>query len=239
MEHKRDREGYLHGLLSSSSFEYTYSIAIFGCQAMSPRRYRSAVREAAANATHARIIAAARMLLGAPKGITGFSLDAVARKARITRLTVYNQFGSRRALLEAVFDDMAARGGLHRIQEAMAVTDPHEALRCIIAIFCAFWSSNTAAMARLHAATASDPEFEVSLRGRNERRRRILSDIVRRMAIGRAAQAASLRELTDILFALTSLAFFAQLMSGGHSAEAVCRAIQGLCDDAVRRAGLE
>lgn len=206
---------------------------------MSPRRYRSVVREAAANATRARIIAAARLLLGASKGITGFSLDAVARKARVTRLTVYNQFGSRRALLEAVFDDMAARGGLHRIQEAMAVADPHNALRRIIAIFCAFWGYNTAVMERLHAATASDPEFKGSIRGRNERRRRILSDIVRRMAIGRPAQAESLKELTDILFALTSLAFFAQLISGGHSAEAVCRAIQDLCDDAVRRAGLE
>jgi AcrR family transcriptional regulator len=206
---------------------------------MTPRRYRSVVREAAANATHARIIAAARALLGSPKGIAGFSLDAVARKARITRLTVYNQFGSRRALLEAVFDDMAAHGGLHRIQEAMTDSDPNNALRRIIAIFCAFWGSNTAVMARLHAATASDPEFEESIRERNERRRRILSDIVRRLVVGRAARAESLKELTDILFALTSLAFFAQLMSGGHSAEVLCRTIQGLCDDAVRRAGLE
>jgi AcrR family transcriptional regulator len=206
---------------------------------MRPRQYRSVVREAAANATRARIIGAARTLLGAPKDITGFSLDAVARKARITRLTVYNRFGSRRALLEAVFDDMAARGGLHRIQEAMAVADPHNALKRIIAIFCAFWSSNTAVMARLHAATASDPEFEDSIRGRNERRRHILSDIVQRIAAARPARAESLKELTDILFALTSLEFFVQLISGGHSAEAVCRAIQGLCDDAVRRARLD
>ena len=206
---------------------------------MKPRRYQSPIREAAADATHARIIAAARALLGSRKGIVGFSVDAVARKARITRLTVYNQFGSRRALLEAVFDDMAVGGGLHRIQEAMEVADPHDALRRIVAIFCAFWSSNTVAMVRLHAAAASDPEFDESIHGRNERRRRILSDIVRRMAIGRAPQANALQELTDILFALTSLAFFAQLISGAHSAEAVCRAIQGLCDDAVLRAGLE
>lgn len=205
---------------------------------MNRRPYRSAVREAAANATHTRIIAAARALLGAPKGITGFSLEAVARKARITRLTVYNQFGSRRALLEAVFDDMAVRGGLHRIQEAMAVTDPHNALKRIIVIFSTFWGSNLAVMARLDAATASDPEFEESVRERNERRRRILSEIVRRMATGRAAQPESLKELIDILFALTSLAFFTQLISAGHSAEAVCGAIQDLCDDALRRAGL-
>jgi len=206
---------------------------------MKPRRYQSPIREAAADATHARIIAAARALLGSRKGIVGFSVDAVARKARITRLTVYNQFGSRRALLEAVFDDMAVGGGLHRIQEAMEVADPHDALRRIVAIFCAFWSSDTVAMVRLHAAAASDPEFDESIHGRNERRRRILSDIVRRMAIGRAPQANALQELTDILFALTSLAFFAQLISGGHSAEVVYRAIQGLCDDAVLRAGLE
>jgi len=206
---------------------------------MKPRRYQSPIRQAAADATHARIIAAARALLGSRKGIVGFSVDAVARKARITRLTVYNQFGSRRALLEAVFDDMAVGGGLHRIQEAMEVADPHDALRRIVAIFCAFWSSNTVAMVRLHAAAASDPEFDESIHGRNERRRRILSDIVRRMAIGRAPQANALQELTDILFALTSLAFFAQLISGGHSAEVVYRAIQGLCDDAVLRAGLE
>src|SRR5262245_51487835 len=99
---------------------------------MTSRRYRSAIREAAANATHARIIAAARAILGSPKGIAGFSLDAVARKARVTRLTVYNQFGSRRALLESVFDDMATAGGLHRIQEAMAATDPHDALLRIV-----------------------------------------------------------------------------------------------------------
>jgi AcrR family transcriptional regulator len=78
---------------------------------MRPRPYRSPVREAAASETHARILAAASGLLGAPKGIGGFSLDAVANEARVTRVTVYKQFGSRGALLEEVLDDMAARGG--------------------------------------------------------------------------------------------------------------------------------
>ena len=203
------------------------------------RRYRSLVREAAANATHARIIAAARALLGSRKGTAGFSLESVARRARVTRLTVYNQFGSRRALLEAVFDDMAASGGLHHIREAMAATDPHDALRRIIAIFCAFWSSNTAVLARLHAATATDPEFEESLGERNERRRRILLELVQRMAVGRAVQGKALQELPDILFALTSLTFFCQLMSGARSAEAVSRMIQRLCHGEVLRAGLK
>src|SRR6202521_1839411 len=105
---------------------------------MNPRPYRSPRRDAAATRTRARIVAAAAALLGAAEGIGGFSLEAVAKKAGVTRLTVYNQFGSRRALLEAVFDQTAARGGLHRIAEAMAGPDPQAGLLEIIAIFCDF-----------------------------------------------------------------------------------------------------
>jgi AcrR family transcriptional regulator len=205
---------------------------------MSPRPYRSPVREAAAGETHARIVTAARSLLGAPKGIAGFSLEAVAKKARVARLTVYMQFGSRRTLLEEVFDDMAARGGLHRIAEAMADPDPHHALQRIVAIFCDFWSFDTAALSHLHAAGASDPEFDESVRERNERRRQLLSQLVRRMASSRQSSAKSHKKLIDVLFALTSLPFFAQLISNGQTSTAACRLIRGLSEDAVRRAGL-
>ena len=205
---------------------------------MSPRPYRSPVREAAAGETRARIVTAARSLLGAPKGISGFSLEAVAKKARVTRLTVYKQFGSRRALLEEVFADMAACGGLHRIADAMAGPDPHHALHRIVAIFCDFWGVDTAALSRLHAAGANAPEFDESVRERNERRRHLLSQLVRRMASGRQSSIKSHKELIDVLFALTSLPFFAQLISAGHTSSAACRLIQGLSEDAVRRADL-
>ena len=205
---------------------------------MNPRPYRSPLREAAAGITRKRIINAASALLGAPKGFEGFSLDAVARKARVTRLTVYNQFGSRRALLEEVFDDIAARGGLHRIAEAMADRDPHRALQCIIVIFCDFWSFDTPALLRLHAAGAGDAELEESVRERNERRRHLLTNLARRMAGRRTSRSNGSKELVDVLFALTSLPFFAQLISGGHSTEWACKVIQGLCEDSVRRGGL-
>src|SRR5262249_20065394 len=181
---------------------------------MSPRPYRSPRRATGAQQTRARVVAAAARLLAAPKGIAGFSLEAVAKKAGVTRLTVYNQFGSRRALLEAVFDERAERGGLHRIAEAMADANPHSGLRRIIAIFCDFWTFDTAGLSRLHAAGASDPEFATSVRERNERRRRILSTLVARMAAGRRARAKESAELVDVLFALTSLAFFEQITAG-------------------------
>ena len=200
---------------------------------MSPRPYRSSRRRVAAKRTRARLLKAASAMLAAPDGI---SLDAVAKRAGVTRLTVYNQFGSRRALLEAVFDDMAERGGLHRIREAMTKTDPKVALQQIVLIFCNFWSIHRGALWRLHAASATDPEFGESLRARNQRRRHLLSVLVDRMIEGGAKRPEVAVELIDVLFALTSVSFFWELTAGGRKADAACRLIQVLASDAVQRA---
>jgi AcrR family transcriptional regulator len=202
---------------------------------MSPRPYKSPRRDAAASATRERIVAAAAAILGAVDGIGKFSLDAVAKKAGVTRLTVYNQFGSRRALMEAVFDERAHRGGLFRIVEAMQDPDPRAALRRVIGIFCDFWSSDPGTMRLLHAAGASDAEFAESVHERNERRRSVLSAIVRRLVAGRAP-AKALGNLVDVLFALTSFAFFWQLTAGKCSTETACRIIEEIAMDAVTRA---
>jgi AcrR family transcriptional regulator len=203
---------------------------------MSPRPYRSARRAVTAERTRARLLKAASAMLAAQDGI---SLGAVAKRARVTRLTVYNQFGSRRALLEAVFDDMAERGGLHRIRKVMEEPDPHGALQQIVAIFCDFWSAHRAALWRLYAVSAIDREFEESLRARNERRRHLSSVLVGRMTEGGDIRPEVVTELADVLFALTSFAFFWELAAGGRSTDEICRLIQGLAVDAVQRARSE
>jgi AcrR family transcriptional regulator len=200
---------------------------------MNPRPYQSSRRRVVTERTRARLLKAASAMLAARDGI---SLDAVAKKAGVTRLTVYNQFGSRRALLEAVFDDMAKRGGLHRIREAMTSPDPKTALQQIVVIFCDFWSIHCGALWRLHAASATDPEFEDSLRARNQRRRHLLSVLVDRMIEGGAKRPEVASELIDVLFALTSVAFFRELSAGGRKTNAACRLIQALAADVVERA---
>jgi AcrR family transcriptional regulator len=202
---------------------------------MSPRAYKSPLRDAAASVTRERIVAAAAAILGAADGIRKFSLDAVAKKAGVTRLTVYNQFGSRRSLMEAVFDERAARGGLFRIVEAMRDPDPQAALLRIIGIFCDFWNSDPGTMRLLHAAGASDAEFAESVHERNERRRSVLSAVVRRLAAGRAQPPRALANLVDVLFALTSFAFFSQLKTGKRTAAAARRIIEQMAMDAVNR----
>ncbi|MBR1218936.1 TetR/AcrR family transcriptional regulator [Bradyrhizobium sp. U87765 SZCCT0131] len=199
---------------------------------MASRTYRSPQRTEAAARTRARLVDAATALLAAADS-GPVSLDAVAKAAGVTRLTVYNQFGSRRALLEAVFDDLAQRGGLGQLAEAMADGNPRAGLDRLITIFCAFWDFRRAAMARLEAEAIADPELADSLAARNARRRQALAVLVGRIAGRSGARAA--RDLVDVLFALTGHAFFAALTADGRSTAAACALIQSLASDAVAR----
>lgn len=202
---------------------------------MTPRHYRSRTRAEGAEQTRQRIVEAAIETLRS-KGAGGFSLDSVAKSAGVTRLTVYNRFGSRRALLEAVFDEVASGAGLFRLAEAMAEPEPMAALRSVIAIFCGFWASDRGPIAGLYAAASGDADLELGLRERNERRRLLLAVVTERLqAKGEVAPGAA-RDLTDLLFALTSYALYAQL-APGRPPEAVRALIEGAAEDAVRRAG--
>jgi AcrR family transcriptional regulator len=202
---------------------------------MTSRPYKSALREEAAERTRTKLVAAAAKLLSS--GDTGdFSLDAVANRAGVTRLTVYNQFGSRRALLEAVFDDRATRAGLHRIPEAMAGPDPREGLRKLVAIFCDFWSYDEGGLQSLHAAGGGDAEFHDSLTMRNERRRKALSTLLHRLPAAAKVDKASLNDLTDTLFALTSFHFFSALSTRGRSKSDVCKIVLQLVESGLEQA---
>ena len=185
---------------------------------MSRRSYVSVARAEAATEKRERVIQAAARFLREADGITAFSLDAVAKAADVTRLTVYNQFGSRRGLLEAVFDDIARRGQLSRLNDAMAEADPRKGLDLLIAVFCDFWSGDPA-VARLHDAMAIDPEFAQGLLERNERRRRSIEELVARIA-GKGVPAAARRDAVDLIFALTSCAMF-RMLAKARSVSAV------------------
>jgi AcrR family transcriptional regulator len=194
---------------------------------MARRQYLSPVRNAAAEVNRQRVLAAASAAL-AEGDISQFSLEAVARRAKVTRLTLYNQFGSRRGLLEAVFDERARLGGLSRIVAAMAMPDAREALDRIIAIFCDFWDSDPS-LGKLQAATSLDAEFGRALAERNERRRRLFTILVERMASD--VSAVRRHDVVDLMFVLTSQPTYASLRKG-RSKRAVCDLIREACSAA-------
>jgi len=200
---------------------------------MNSRSYVSPRRDASAARTRQRLLRAAARLLRSPQGLRALSLDSVARAAEVSRLTVYNQFGSRRGLLEAVFDERAERGGLHRIPEALAEPDPRVGVARLIEIFCAFWDFDREPLARLFSASVADPELRRSLRARNERRRKVLAVLVGRLVTRQEVRAKAADNLVDVLFALTAFPMFAELVERGRDGAAACQLIQMLAEGAL------
>jgi len=180
---------------------------------MTPRPYRLGRRQAAVDRTRARILNAARALLVA-RGNADFSIEAVARRARVTRATVYQRFGSRSQLLEALFDDLARRGGMWDLAVAFRQPDPEEALVRFITTFGRFWTAHRPIHRRLLALGALDAGLDQTLSARQEWRRQGL-----RVIVGRVRErydrptAGVLDETIDLLFALTSFQTF-DLLAG-------------------------
>jgi AcrR family transcriptional regulator len=181
---------------------------------MSPRPYRLGQRQVASDETRARILAAAHDQL---EEETSFSIDAVARRADVARMTVYYQFGSKRGLLEGLFDHLAARGGMQQLPGAFQQADPTVALGRIIDIFARFWSADRVVQRRLRAMAALDPELDQILRERNEWRRKAMRVVVSRLPLrGRHAG-----EAVDLLFALSSFENFDVLAGPDRTPEEV------------------
>ncbi|MDB5561814.1 MAG: TetR family transcriptional regulator [Hyphomicrobiales bacterium] len=201
-----------------------------------PRRYVSAARDAAVEQVRARVLESAFAVLQEAEAEKSFSLDAVAKRAGVTRLTVHNQFGTRRQLLEAVFDDRARQGGLHRIAEAMALPDPVAGVDALITTFCSFWSHNHLGLHRLIAVASMETDFARALRERNERRRHVLSVLAGRMSDQGTIRADAAADLVDVLFAMTGMTFFADLQRAGRDAPAVEALIRDLAHDSIARA---
>ena len=180
---------------------------------MTPRPYRLGRRQAAVERTHARILKAARALLVAP-GNTAFSIEAVARRARVTRVTVYQRFGSRSKLLEALFDDLARQGGMWDLADAFHQPDPEKALARFVTTFARFWTAHRPIHRRLMALGALDAGLERTLRARQEWRRQGLRVIVPRLGQRSRGSAAKPQDETiDVLFTLTSFQTF-DLLAG-------------------------
>jgi AcrR family transcriptional regulator len=174
---------------------------------MCPRPYHQTRRAEAAEATRSRIVAAARDQL--LDGAELFTIEAVARRAGVARVTVYAQVGNRDQLREAVFDDLAATGGLGELPGAFTMADPLDGLRRLVEIFCTFYARHRTVLRRLRALAVLDPGDVARHHDRNAGRRMAIT-----VLLSRAGLAGSIDDLSDTISlfqALTSFEFFEQL----------------------------
>lgn len=167
------------------------------------RTYASERRLKSAAAKRDAVLDAATRLLNKPANLT---MEAVARAAGVTRLTVYNQFGSRRGLLEAVFDRHALKGRIKELAAAAGDTNPLAGLDRMIDTLCRFWGDHPV-IAALQDAAVADAELREALESRQSRRRDVIDALLGRMrgdAAGRTAAG-------DLLYVLISPSVFRSL----------------------------
>ncbi|MET7304762.1 TetR/AcrR family transcriptional regulator [Embleya sp. NPDC005575] len=140
-------------------------------------------------------MAAARALLAAPKP-TQISVDAIAKAADVSRQTIYNAFGSKSGLLEALFDSLAARADID-LPQAFAAADPDTALRRFTESFCRFWASDPVVIRRLRGMAVLDSDLDRLLRERDDMRRTALTTL-----LGAHAEATA-DDTIDVIWQLT------------------------------------
>jgi AcrR family transcriptional regulator len=201
---------------------------------MSPRPYRLARRRETVDRNRLQIIAAARELLTAKDGTLRFSVEEVARRAGLARMTVYYQFGSLRGLLEALLDSLASTGGMENRADAFGRRDPFEALDRFIEVFVGFWESDRSVLRALGAFTAVDPEFAAVIDERSVWRRKGLRVLIERFhRPGSPIRPRLRKDLEDVLFMLTSFAVYDMLAVNGRTADQVTELLQGLARKAL------
>ena len=151
--------------------------------------------------SRAAILRAAKEQLEA-KGYRQWTMASLAAQSGVTRQTIHNLFGTKSALLEALFDRIALDGGMESMREVMTLASPDAMLQGYIEVFCRFWTSNRLLIRRIHGIGAIDPEFGSVIQERNSRRFRAAMRIVSRLGCGEDA-----KERAAALTAITSFEF--------------------------------
>jgi AcrR family transcriptional regulator len=155
----------------------------------------------------AAILTAARRQLEAGS-YRELTMGLLAAESGVTRQTIHNLFGTRAAVLEALFDVLALDGGMENMREVMTQPTPEAMLERFVQIFLGFWAGNRVLFRRVHGIGAIDPVLGGVLEARNRRRL---------MAATRIARLSGVRNNLDqtaaALAALTSFEFYDALAS--------------------------
>ena len=131
------------------------------------------------------------------------TMGSLAADSGVTRQTIHNLFGTKSAVLEALFDVIALDGGMEKMRDIMMQSSPQAMLQGYVEVFCRFWASNRLLIRRIHGIGAIDPEFGAVIQARNHRRFTAALRVVARIGVR-----GNVEERAAVIAALTSFEFF-------------------------------
>jgi AcrR family transcriptional regulator len=197
------------------------------------RPYRLGKRAIGVAATRQRIMDATQELLE-NGGFGDANIQAIAKRAGVTRPTVYQQFGSHRELLLAVLNDALDRADVRTIRKALQHPDAAKAVRGMIRGSCRFWDSGSLLFGRIKGLALMDEAVAHVDQLKEEVRRGHIDNITGRLSNeGLLRTGLSRKEAADRLYLLTSFEVFERMKALGHSTDAVASRLIDLAEETV------
>lgn len=198
------------------------------------RPYRQRKRAASAASTRARILRAARGLFER-NGLFGVGIDAVAERAGVARATVFQVFGSKAGLLDAIAVDAEDSAEFRALLAALGDSDPSRAVRRSIDAGCRFWDKNVRLVGAMSMLASMDRDIARAVARREAMRAASLAAIVERLAsAGALRRGVGRRRGAEILSLATSFAAFDELRRGrGLPLQEVQRVLRAIVERAL------
>jgi AcrR family transcriptional regulator len=133
-------------------------------------------------------------------------VDELAAAAGVSRATVFNRFGSKLGVVQALFTRAMEGPDMDAIQAALELDDPVAALEAAIEASCAIWESHAFIHEQLQAIVVLEPDASALVDQQREQQRAELLALTRRLSraqrlrtgLGEARAAATLHMLTSL-----------------------------------------
>ena len=170
-----------------------------------PRLYRSPRRRRHAEETRQRILTTARSLF-VQRGYGATTIETIAENAGVASQTVYAGFASKRGILFALLDQMAADADPGQLDTtpAAGLDDARRQLRARIAFTSRFYADGIDLIDIARTVSGVEPDLGAMWREGEGRRHEALSALVAAWdRAGLLLPGATTREATDLLWALS------------------------------------
>ena len=208
---------------------------------MSRRKYEQVLRAEAAEETRRRILdAVGQCLRETPTEQP--SLGRVAELARVSRSTIYADFGSRSGLFDAFVVDLWERTGLGELGQAVGAADARDHLREGIRAASRMKGQELAVYRVLHAMDRLDPESAGgAVRHMETDRRGGVQSLAEHLdREGELREGLTVEEVVDVLWVLTSFESLDLLITGrSHTVDEAIETLVDMAERAVCRTDTE
>ena len=145
-------------------------------------------------------------------GFHAATMDELAAAAGVSRATVFNRFGSKLGVLEALFNRCLESPEMEAVLGAFEVDDPVAGLDAVVETSCAMWEGHGFIVEQLEAIASLEGGARALLEGQWEQQRAALAGLARRLArAGRLRPGLGEARATATLHMLTSLESFLSL----------------------------